>query len=128
MFVDATRCEGAILVKVYLAGPMRGYPEFNVPAFITAAKILRTAGHEVWSPIEHDMRNGIDFTGSDGDLEAFSQATGFNLRTALAADLNWICLEADAMARLPGWEKSLGATAEVATAQALGLHIFNVPD
>ena len=46
---------------------------------------------------------------------------GFSLREALGADTAWICAHADAIALLPGWEKSTGATAENALAVALGL-------
>ena len=41
-------------MKLYLSGPMRGFAEFNAPAFNVAAKRLREEGHEVNSPIEHD--------------------------------------------------------------------------
>ena len=69
---------------------------------------------------EHDEGNGFNWSGMSGDLaEAAKQ--GFSLRKALGDDLAWICAHADAVVMLPGWEKSLGATAEVATAKALGL-------
>lgn len=110
-------------MNLYIAGPMRGRPFFNFPAFHAAAKRLRDKGHTVFSPAERDeAKNGNDFstkypTGSNED----AAANGFNLREALCDDLMWICLHADGIALLPGWENSKGARAERAVAQALGL-------
>lgn len=47
-------------MKLYLGGPMTGYPEFNFPAFHAAAAVLRADGHEVWSPAEFDLTEGFD--------------------------------------------------------------------
>ena len=49
---------------------------------------------------------------------------GFSLRKALADDTAYICLKADAVAMLPGWKNSKGATAERALGIALGLRIL----
>ena len=54
-------------VRVYLCGPMRKYPEFNHPAFHQAARLLRAEGYDVFSPAEHDIRMGLDVTGTTGD-------------------------------------------------------------
>jgi hypothetical protein len=43
-----------------------------------------------------------------------------SLEQILAYELTWLCIQADAVAFLPGWEKSLGSRAEHATAVALG--------
>jgi Domain of unknown function (DUF4406) len=106
-------------MKVYLAGPMRGYPEFNHPAFRAGARRLREAGHEVFSPAEHNERLGLDTRASDGDQAAIEDA--FPLRKLLGDDLAWICAHAEAVVLLPGWEQSSGACAEAAVARALGL-------
>lgn len=112
--------------KLYLAGPMRGLPLFNYPAFAKGAATLRADGYYVFNPAEAD----IERTGKDagemspsGDL-AEATAKGFNLREALAEDLAFICHQADGIAMLPGWENSKGATAERATAIALGLDVI----
>lgn len=109
-------------MKVYLAGPMRGIPEFNYPAFRKGAADLRAAGHEVFSPAEYDERKyGRDISNASGSAEQAAKEHGFNIREALAEDLRWICTEADAVVCLPGWENSKGAKAERATAEAIGL-------
>ena len=110
-------------MKVYLAGPMTGYPHFNYPAFHAAAEQLRQEGHFVFSPAERDMeRDGKDW-GAEVKNGSATEAKdkGFDLRTALHDDLAFICREADAIALLPGWEKSTGAQAEWAAARALSL-------
>lgn len=111
-------------MKIYLAGPMRGIPEFNFPAFFAAAATLRADGHSVFNPAERDNeRHGTNISAGNatGDEALAAQTHGFSLREALAADLDFICREADAIALLPGWEKSKGVAAERATAIALGL-------
>lgn len=113
-------------MKIYIAGAMRGIPYFNYPAFNAAAKKLRDEGHIVFNPAERDIeRDGKNWGDAhkNGSLED-AQKDGFCLRTALGDDLAWICGEADAVAMLPGWEKSKGANAERATAEALGLEII----
>lgn len=110
-------------MKYYLAGPMRGYPQFNFPAFDEAARMLRAEGHTVFSPAEHD-RSIYGDTFADHVVDgAENETPEFNLRRALAADTLWISLEAEAIAMLPGWEKSSGAFAEWALARALGHQI-----
>lgn len=108
---------------VYLAGPMRGIESFNFPAFHAAAKGLREQGWGVFNPAEMDESDGFDFTGTTGDEDLAS--LGFSLRNALGKDLDFITRRADAVAVLPGWEDSRGARAEVATARALGLPVFD---
>lgn len=113
-------------MKIYLAGPMRGIPNFNYPAFHEGAARLRAEGHEVFSPAELDIKkHGKDISVGNltGDESIAAAEHGFNLREALGADLAWICAEADGIALLPGWQNSKGATAERATAIALGLGV-----
>ncbi len=111
-------------MRIYLAGPMRGYENFNFPAFHIAASYLRSLGHEVFSPAERDTEHyGADISQGNktGSEEEAKKNYGFNLREALAADLKYICEEAEAIALLPGWTDSKGVAAEKATAEALGL-------
>lgn len=96
-------------MKLYLAGPMRGLVDYNYPAFHLAAARLRAAGYEVFNPAE--LTFPWDEEGS---------------RKAMGAELAWICAESDAVVLLDGWERSLGATAEIATARALGLAVYQI--
>ncbi len=110
-------------MKIYLAGPMRGIPSFNFPAFDFAAAKLRAEGHTVFSPVERDRGvHGLALEdNATGDESLAAQNVGFSLREALGADTAYICQTATAIALLPGWEKSSGVAAERALAIALGL-------
>lgn len=120
--------EGSIQsMNIYVAGPMRGIPHFNFPAFAKASEKLRSEGHIVFNPAERDNeRHGTNIGAGNetGCEKKAAQDYGFNLREALGDDLAWICANADAIALLPGWERSRGARAEHATAAALGLRII----
>lgn len=113
-------------MKLYLAGPMRSIKYLNFPAFFAAAARLRAAGHEVFNPAERDNeRHGVDISAGNekGCEDRAAREHGFDLRVALREDLEWICRHADGIALMPGWETSRGATAERATAIALGLRV-----
>lgn len=111
---------------VYVAGPMRGLPEFNFAAFNSAAALLRELGWMVFNPAERDMATGfnpVGLLGTDEELAAYN----FSIRDALLDDTSWICRNADAIFLLPGWENSTGAVAERALGEALGLEIIEAP-
>lgn len=116
-------------MKIYLAGPMTGIPHFNYPAFNAAAASLRAEGHEVFNPAEYDIITyGKDISNPTGDAAQSAAEHGFCRRTALKADLSWICDNAEAIALLPGWDRSSGATAEWALANALSLKVITLGD
>lgn len=102
-------------MKLYLAGPMRGLPEFNFPAFRAAAADLRARGHEVWSPAENDEADGFDPT----------KDAAKSMRHYMARDLPAV-LAADAVVVLAGWRKSLGAGIEIFVAEQCGIPILDV--
>ena len=112
------------MMKVYVAGPMRGIKDFNFPAFEAATKQLTSLGHEVFSPANRDvlLHGKSMFKTKTATVEEI-EAKGFSLRDALGADTEWICANADAVALLPGWRKSLGAKAEAALGKALGIRV-----
>ena len=96
---------------IYLSGPMRGYENSNYPLFHSVTKSLRYVGHRVYNPAEFP-HNGTHET--------------FPLRSAFAAYCNFICLEATAIYLLPGWEKSLGVSAEMALAKNCGIKVVEL--
>jgi S-adenosylhomocysteine hydrolase len=108
-------------MKIYLAGPMRGYDQYNFSAFDNAAALLRAEGHKVFNPAERDRKtygNDIQFVSKKQ-----AQKRGLNIRKVLAGDLAWICKHAECVALLPGWKHSRGANAERMTGLAIGAAI-----
>lgn len=101
-------------MKLYLAGPMRGYKDYNFPAFHEAAAKLRDMGHEVWSPAERDEEDGFDASKDEAKP----------LRYYMLFDLPAV-LQSDAVAVLPGWEQSTGAKLEVHVARVCGIPVFH---
>lgn len=101
-------------MRVYLAGPMTGIPEYNFPAFDAAAKRLRALGHEVFSPADNDRKR---FGGLDGVENAVKgRGMDYVKRRCMADDVDYIMWHAEAIALLPGWEHSTGVAAELALA------------
>jgi hypothetical protein len=94
---------------------MTGIPLFNHPAFDTAAERLRAIGHTVFSPAEFDRAAGLG-----GDVKEVSNTF---LRNAMRQDTDAIC-DSDAIALLPGWEKSRGVAVELSLAKYLGLKVI----
>lgn len=97
-------------MRAYLAGPMSGYPEFNVPAFREVAARLRASGWEIVSPVEID--HGLNGS-QDGPPQHY-------LKTDIRA-----LLDCEAIILLRGWEQSVGARCEVAIAITLGLPTYD---
>lgn len=93
-------------VKTYIAGPMRGYKDYNFPAFDAARDRLLKLDVVVISPADMDrtLGHGTNRDYAKRDTKAI--------------------LECDAIYMLKGWEKSVGATAEHALAKWAGLTIF----
>lgn len=109
-------------MKIYLAGPMRGYENFNFPAFDYAAEKLRAKGFEVFSPAERDRdAYGADIQNNPTGDESKVTNPACTINDCMSADCEWICRHADAIALLPGWEKSSGANAELALSRAIGI-------
>lgn len=107
--------------SVYIAGPMRGFPQFNFPAFDDARDRFRANGWNVVSPADIDRAH-------DPATESMSDAqvsTVAMQRMYAARDIAAIFYVVDAVAALPGWEKSVGASAEVALARWIKKPVLN---
>lgn len=113
-------------MKIYLAGPMRGIPDFNFPAFFEGGLLLQCIGHYVHNPAYEDDLAGFRWRGTTGNEDMstlWGDADSKGLKDVLAEDIEWILKHADAVAVLPGWEKSKGARAEVSAALAAGITV-----
>jgi nucleoside 2-deoxyribosyltransferase len=105
--------------RVYLAGPMRGYPDYNYPAFHKAAEWLRSEGFIVWSPAEHEPPKP---THADP-----AWAETLWMRSIIREDLDAL-MGCDTIALLPNWEKSIGASVEWAVAYWAKLNMYELVD
>lgn len=101
-------------MKIYIAGPMTGYPEFNRHAFQEIADKFQQQGFEVFNPAVEQEQIPLEGT------------TGFekmpDLKAIIRKDVEGI-LGCDEIYMLQGWEKSTGAKAEHAVAMWLGINI-----
>ena len=106
-------------MRLYVAGPMTGYPRWNFGAFETATAALRGAGFDVISPAEIDIEGGFD---PDAPIELYTQTDRVN---ALRRDILAL-LDVDGVALLDGWENSSGARLEAHIGESLDLMVAPV--
>jgi len=92
-------------VKVYVAGPMTGLPEFNRPAFFAAESHLKELGAVVMNPAILP--------------DGFSHDS--YMRIAIP-----MLMECEAVAFLPGWQQSKGARQEFTRAHSFGLDLYQL--
>lgn len=91
--------------RIYIAGPMTGFPELNFPSFHAAAARIREMGHDAVNPAEINPDKGMSWKDC--------------MKTDIAA-----LVTCDAIHLLDGWEKSKGATLEAHIAERLELEVF----
>lgn len=103
-------------MRVYLAGPMTGYPRWNFDAFALAAALLRDRGYEVVSPAEVELARGFD---PDTPAAVY---TADDYTAAMRRDVEAL-LTVDAVALMDGWASSRGASMESTVGRALGLRV-----
>lgn len=96
--------------RVYIFGPMRGYPNLNKEEFYRVEKEWRKAGWLVVNPSKLD-----------------STADDLTFQACMKRDFKKI-LQCHAIASLQGWNNSEGANWEYAVAKLVGIKAFNAYD
>ena len=113
-------------MKLYLAGPMTGREHFNFPEFHRVARKLRAAGFSVHNPADKETLAGTDIPDYTKLPKEFDgRHPTLTLFDVFREDLEAI-MSCDAVALLPGWEKSKGSLHEAHVARRLGLIIFTL--
>jgi hypothetical protein len=107
----------------YIAGPMRGYENFNFPAFDHTRNILLRKGWDVISPA--DIDRATDKNADDTKLARVDDQTRFVLRDFWSLYLIKK-LGGGAICLLPDWHKSTGATGEIMLSRWLKLDAIRV--
>jgi len=99
---------------IYIAGPMRGLPEFNHQKFEDAENLLTEDGCIVVNPVRIGERFGTaeQINEDPALLEKVQQAEIEELRSC------------DAILMLSGWERSVGAKRELVEAIKNGLSVY----
>lgn len=112
-------------MKLYIAGPMSGIPQFNYPAFYEAADWLREQGHEVVSPAEMDSpeMQKLCLASKHGNFSELGD-TGETWGDILAKDVKIVADEVDGVFLLPDWHKSRGARLEAFVALSVQKPLF----
>lgn len=98
---------------------MRNIPLWNFPAFDRNTAFLRDHGWDVISPADLDREIGFD---ENDETRVFTES---DFHEAMIRDYRAL-LDSDAIAFIPGWEKSTGAALERAFASKLRLPMYRV--
>jgi hypothetical protein len=116
--------------RIYLAGPMTGYPGFNFRAFDSAAKNLRSKGWDVVSPAELDdpIVRRAALRSKDGSPNT-TDTGGETWGDFLARDVKLIADDGiEGIITLEGWRKSKGARLETFIGRLMGIPILKYKD
>ena len=113
--------------KIYIAGPMRGKPDWNYEAFNNAEKRLVDNGWKTINPATLDS-NHQDTINLNCASESFDPDNDVHHqdvnRRIMKRDVDVICDECEAIYMLKGWQNSQGACAEFYLACSIGLDIY----
>ena len=114
-------------MKLYVAGPMSGIPQFNYPAFIAAADKLRAAGHEVINPAEmDDPETKAEAMASEDGVLVGGTCNGETWGDFLARDVKIVADDVDGVVVLDNWFTSRGARLEAFIAVNCQKPVFNI--
>jgi hypothetical protein len=104
-------------MKIYISGPIAGYPAFR-EVFESAAIHLTHMGHEVVNPCD------IPAHEHEGKCpKGYATANGHSSACYLRTDLKGL-LDCDAIFMMSGWEQSIGARLEHSVAAHCGLKLW----
>lgn len=92
-------------MRIYIAGPMTDYPDWNFPAFNKAARQLRSTGYDAVNPAEINPDTTIPWV------------------ECLKLDLKEL-LTCEAIYMLKGWQASKGACLEFDVANRLEMKVY----
>lgn len=111
-------------MRLYVSGPITGLADLNKPAFEEATEKLRAAGHVVLNPhVVCTLLEQHDCLQPCTPSEMLLPWADY-----LRADLVAMLQSADALAMLPGWPDSRGATLEFQVATSLGWEVKDWED
>jgi hypothetical protein len=105
---------------VYIAGPIRGKPDYNQHEFFKAERMFVGIGHDVINPIQLDLDYDGGINEGVNELVYARRDLGILLGLHGAHAPRPI----DAIYLLKGWSKSRGAIAEAATARWIGANMW----
>lgn len=90
----------------YIAGPMTGLDDYNIPSFVVAGEVLQSENFEIISPVT-----------------LFGNDTSLPVKTYLRKELA-VVFDVDVVFVLDGWEKSNGTNLEVLLALSIGVPVW----
>lgn len=116
------------VLKLYIAGPMSGIPQFNFPAFIAAGETLREQGYETVNPAEMDLEDDANsaMESEDGVFDSDGTTGGKTWGDFLMRDVKLIADEVDGVCLLNGWHNSRGARLEAFVALQLQKPVYEL--
>lgn len=117
-------------MKVYVAGPMTGYPEFNFPAFNEGERLLVQRGWEVVNPAKLDALTNAELAAyieEHGHDPEGGLGEGSMLPAYLRRDFKEL-VYCDGLVLLDGYRYSPGANAELTVARFLDLKVWRLSE